>query len=121
MRQKKDMTAKQSQMTKVETRNLSEGMGPLCLRVLLVVEEEKLVVVYNLLKQDDGGRVLIFANRRSTSRRLMETLRDYDIPCALLTGDVEQGKAGRFCAHAALRAPAQASRGRTRWRPSTGP
>ena len=33
---------KQSQMTKVETRNLSEGMGPLCLRVLLVVEESKL-------------------------------------------------------------------------------
>ena len=40
-RQKKDTTAKQSQMTKVETRNLSKGMGPLGLRVLLVVEEEK--------------------------------------------------------------------------------
>ena len=29
-----DSQAKQSQMTKVETRNLSEGMGPLCLRDL---------------------------------------------------------------------------------------
>jgi ATP-dependent RNA helicase RhlB len=60
--------------------------------IYMITQNQKLALIYNLITKTDVERILVFANRRSTCRRLYEDLEDRDIPAALLTGDVDQNK-----------------------------
>lgn len=59
--------------------------------VYSIASDEKFTVLYNLLK-DCKQRVLIFCNRRDSTRRLADDLYRYGIDCALLSGAVDQKK-----------------------------
>jgi ATP-dependent RNA helicase RhlB len=61
-------------------------------KVYIVTTEEKFTLLYNLIHQQKLERVMIFANRRDETRDLTHKLRDYDIKCAMLSGDVPQQK-----------------------------
>ncbi len=61
-------------------------------KVYIVTTEEKFTLLYNLINQQQLERVMIFANRRDETRDLTHKLRDYDIKCAMLSGDVPQHK-----------------------------
>ena len=61
-------------------------------KVYIVTTEEKFTLLYNLINQQHLERVMIFANRRDETRDLTHKLRDYDIKCAMLSGDVPQQK-----------------------------
>ncbi|MBU1910384.1 MAG: DEAD/DEAH box helicase, partial [Verrucomicrobia bacterium] len=61
-------------------------------QVYIVTLRDKFALLYNILSRDNATRVLVFANRRDHSERLMENLRRYGIDCALLTGAVDQRK-----------------------------
>ena len=60
--------------------------------VYLATAEQKRPITYNVLKREDADRVLIFSNRRDSSRRICEMLQDYGFQCALLSGEVDQSK-----------------------------
>ena len=53
---------------------------------------EKFQVLYNLIEQRRMQRVLVFGNRRDTTRRLADRLERYGVSSALLSGDVDQQK-----------------------------
>ncbi|MBU1693314.1 MAG: DEAD/DEAH box helicase [Verrucomicrobia bacterium] len=61
-------------------------------KVYIVTIRDKFALLYNILTRENAPRVLVFANRRDHSERLMENLRRYGIDCALLTGAVDQRK-----------------------------
>jgi ATP-dependent RNA helicase RhlB len=61
-------------------------------KVYIVTIRDKFALLYHILTRDNAPRVLVFANRRDQSERLMENLRRYGIDCALLTGAVDQRK-----------------------------
>ena len=61
-------------------------------RVYIVTLRDKFALLYNILNRENATRVLVFANRRDHSERLMENLKRYGIDCALLTGAVDQRK-----------------------------
>ena len=56
----------------------------------IVTTEQKYTVLYNLITQKNLERVIIFANRRDQTRRLVDRLKAHDIDCALLSGEVNQ-------------------------------
>ncbi len=58
--------------------------------VYIVTTDDKFTLLFNLIKKYE--RVLVFANRRDETRELMEKLRDYDVGCDLLSGEVPQKK-----------------------------
>ncbi|MEN6487100.1 MAG: DEAD/DEAH box helicase [Syntrophobacteraceae bacterium] len=60
--------------------------------VYITTMGEKFTLLYNLITQQNLERVIVFGNRRDQTRRLMEQLQDYGISCALLSGEVDQGK-----------------------------
>lgn len=57
-----------------------------------VSRQDKLALLLWILQHESVGRMLVFANRKDTSRRLAEKLRRYGIKCALMSGDIEQRK-----------------------------
>ncbi len=57
-----------------------------------IAAREKFTVLYNLLQREKAERVLVFCNRRIGCERLLNHLRDYGIPCEMLSGDVAQKK-----------------------------
>ena len=59
-------------------------------RVYIVTSDQKFTSLCHLLEKKQGQRVLIFANRRSSTERLAERLRRYGFDCELLSGDVNQ-------------------------------
>ena len=59
-------------------------------KVFLVTEEEKFVVLYNLISEKKLHRVLIFVNRRDTTRKLASNLAQYGFKTAVLSGSVSQ-------------------------------
>jgi ATP-dependent RNA helicase RhlB len=61
-------------------------------RVYITTTAEKFALLYNFIVQQNLERVLVFANRRDVSQRLMEKLRSHGITCGLLSGDVDQTK-----------------------------
>ena len=61
-------------------------------RVYIVTEEQKFTIVYNILKTMDPERVIIFGNRRDSTERLCDNLRNQGVDTALLSGAVEQRK-----------------------------
>ncbi len=56
----------------------------------IVTTEQKYTVLYNLITQKNLKRVIVFANRRDQTRRLVDKLKAHDINCALLSGEVNQ-------------------------------
>jgi ATP-dependent RNA helicase RhlB len=73
--------------------------------VYLVTAEEKFALLYNIITRQNLDRVIIFGNRRDETRKLADMLRQCNIKCDLLSGDVEQKirmqtldnfKAGKF-------------------------
>ncbi|UCF86133.1 MAG: ATP-dependent RNA helicase RhlB [Desulfobacteraceae bacterium] len=60
--------------------------------VYTVTTKKKYALLYNVITKQNLERVLVFCNRRDETRRLAETLRQYRINCALLSGEVPQKK-----------------------------
>jgi ATP-dependent RNA helicase RhlB len=60
--------------------------------VYLTTAREKYNLLYNLITRENLERVIVFTNRRDETRRLTERLKRNDISCAMLSGEVPQGK-----------------------------
>ncbi len=60
--------------------------------VYLTTAKEKYNLLYNLIVRDNLERVMVFTNRRDETRRLTERLKRNDISCAMISGEVPQGK-----------------------------
>jgi ATP-dependent RNA helicase RhlB len=60
--------------------------------VYLTTSRERLKLLYNLITQQELERVIVFCNRRDTTRRLSDRLKAYGINCAMLSGEVDQRK-----------------------------
>jgi ATP-dependent RNA helicase RhlB len=60
--------------------------------VYIVTAEEKYALLYNIVTGKNLERVIVFCNRKDETRRLAELLMQYDINCAILSGDVRQHK-----------------------------
>jgi len=58
----------------------------------LVRARERFTVLYNLITGQNLERVLVFCNRRDQTRRLADRLKEHDISCAVLSGEVAQNK-----------------------------
>ena len=58
----------------------------------IVTDAEKFTVLVNLIVKKGLDRVLIFCNRRSTTRQISDRLRSYDIMAEQISGDVRQVK-----------------------------
>ncbi|MDZ7825063.1 MAG: DEAD/DEAH box helicase [Gammaproteobacteria bacterium] len=61
-------------------------------RVFLVSAREKFPLLYNLMNDLELTRVIVFANRRDTTRRIQERLAALGVECELLSGEVPQAK-----------------------------
>ncbi|MEE4361621.1 MAG: DEAD/DEAH box helicase [Pseudomonadales bacterium] len=61
-------------------------------RVYLVTEDDKFPLLYNLMSDLDLERVIVFANRRDTTREIQERLAALGVDCELLSGEVPQNK-----------------------------
>ena len=61
-------------------------------RVYLVSSDDKFPLLYNLMSDLDLERVIVFANRRDTSREVQERLAALGVECELLSGEVPQHK-----------------------------
>jgi ATP-dependent RNA helicase RhlB len=60
--------------------------------VYITTSRDKFTLLYNILRKETSHPVLVFGNRRDVTDRLMRKLRDHEIECALLSGDVPQAK-----------------------------
>ena len=61
----------------------------------LVTDHEKLILIKNVLKQEEFQSVIIFANRRDSTRRLCEKLQKSGVKVGMLSGEVAQHKRTR--------------------------
>ena len=61
-------------------------------RVYIVTEEEKFTIVYNILQKMKPERVILFGNRRDSTERLCENLRNQGLATELLSGAVSQDR-----------------------------
>lgn len=61
-------------------------------RVYLVSGDDKFPLLFNLMSDLDLERVIVFANRRDTSREVQERLAALGVECELLSGEVPQHK-----------------------------
>jgi len=60
--------------------------------VYTVTAREKFTLLYNLINQQHFERGIVFCNRRDETQRLQKRLRDHDINCAMISGEVPQDK-----------------------------
>ena len=60
--------------------------------VYVVTATEKFTVLYNLLQQNPDQRILVFCNRKVTTEGIVRKLRRLNIPCDMLSGDVNQNR-----------------------------
>jgi ATP-dependent RNA helicase RhlB len=60
--------------------------------VYMVTTDEKFTVLYNLITGKKLERVIVFCNRRDVTRRIRDKLQQYEISCAMLSGEVAQDK-----------------------------
>ncbi|MFC1497711.1 DEAD/DEAH box helicase [Verrucomicrobiota bacterium] len=58
----------------------------------MVSAHDKFKLLYNLLNMEKMERILIFGNRRDTTRRLTDNLKRHGIQCEYLSGAVDQDK-----------------------------
>ena len=61
-------------------------------RVYITTEAQKFTLVYNILDQLKPERVILFANRRDSTERLWENLKNEGLDAELLSGAVSQDK-----------------------------
>jgi ATP-dependent RNA helicase RhlB len=62
-------------------------------KVYLATTEEKFTILLNLLKDESKvSSVIVFVNRRDTTREIFERLRAKGVSCGILSGDVPQHK-----------------------------
>lgn len=60
--------------------------------IYTVSNEQKWPILKKLIEENGGQRTIIFANRRDETRDLHEKLRQANINCAMLSGEVSQDK-----------------------------
>ncbi len=58
--------------------------------VYIVTTEEKMALLYNIIVGQDLERVIVFCNRRDETRHLTALLRDYQVSCAMISGEILQ-------------------------------
>lgn len=68
-------------------------------KVFIVTENEKMPLLYNLIVGNDLDRVILFVNRRDTTRRLAKKLSQYGISNGVLSGEVSQNQRMRTLEH----------------------
>ena len=61
-------------------------------KVYIVTENEKMALLYNLIVGSDLDRVILFVNRRDTTRRVAKKLTQYGINNGVLSGEVAQNQ-----------------------------
>ena len=61
-------------------------------RIYLVAEEDKFALLYNLMQDLELERVIVFANRRDSTRLIQTRLAALGVDCELLSGEVPQAK-----------------------------
>ena len=61
-------------------------------KVYIVTEEEKFVLLYNLIHDEKLDRVIVFVNRRDTTRRLAHKCKEYGLNADILSGEVSQAR-----------------------------
>ena len=66
---------------------VAEGVNQ---KVFIVTEDEKFILLYNLIHGQNLDRVILFVNRRSTTRILRDRLERYGLSGAILSGEVSQ-------------------------------
>lgn len=59
-------------------------------KIFLVSAEHKFALLYNLMDDLDLDRVIVFSNRRDSTREVFERLQALGIPCEMLSGEVPQ-------------------------------
>ena len=60
--------------------------------VYMVTVKEKFKLLYNLINQEYFERGIVFCNRRDETQRLQKKLQEYNINCAMISGEVPQYK-----------------------------
>ena len=60
--------------------------------IYIVTAEDKFWVLLNLITGQKLQRVLVFTNRKDQTNRLADRLKQYDISCSVLSGDIPQKK-----------------------------
>jgi ATP-dependent RNA helicase RhlB len=58
----------------------------------IVSKDEKAPLLAKLLNSTDLERAIVFANRRDQTHRVVKYLRNHDVPCEALAGDIPQRK-----------------------------
>ncbi len=61
-------------------------------KVFIVTENEKMPLLYNLIVGSHLDRVILFVNRRDTTRRVSKKLTQYGIENGVLSGEVSQNQ-----------------------------
>ncbi len=61
-------------------------------KVFIVTEAEKFVLLYNLIHGEHLERVIVFVNRRDTTRRLAHKFKEYGLEGDILSGEVSQAR-----------------------------
>ena len=61
-------------------------------KVFIVTESEKFMLLYNLIHGENLDRVIVFVNRRDTTRRLVHKLKTYGLEGDILSGEVSQAR-----------------------------
>jgi len=61
-------------------------------RIYMVSSRDKFALLYNLITTLELDRVLVFANRRDSTRRIYERLKALGVPCDMLSGEIPQSK-----------------------------
>jgi len=61
-------------------------------RIYMVSAQDKFALLYNLITTLELDRVLVFANRRDSTRRIYERLKALGVPCDMLSGEIPQSK-----------------------------
>ncbi len=58
----------------------------------IVEADDKFKLLFNLLEKEDATKILLFCNRKDTSKDLFEKMQQYEISSTLLSGDIDQRK-----------------------------
>ncbi|SMC55828.1 ATP-dependent RNA helicase RhlB [Desulfocicer vacuolatum DSM 3385] len=61
-------------------------------KVFIVTEDEKFILLYNLIHGEKLDRVIVFVNRRDTTRRLAHKCKEYGLNADILSGEVSQAR-----------------------------
>jgi len=58
----------------------------------IVEADDKFKLLFNILEKKDSTKILLFCNRKDTSKDLFEKMQQYEISATLLSGDIDQRK-----------------------------